>query len=96
MKPMPIWPILVVTVCYVVAVGSWCAMVWDLSRMVWDLRGGVSTRGSMLLWSPSAAVRTASFSTTGQTCWARAKHALAAWVIAVAGGALVAMLGSAP
>jgi hypothetical protein len=96
MNPMPMWPALMASVCYAVAVGSWCAMLWHLGRMAWQLGSGMSARGSAVLWNPSAMFRAASFSTTGRTCSARAKHAFVAWIIAVMGGALVAMLGSAP
>ena len=96
MNTMPTWPVMAATACYVVAVGSWCAMVWHLSRLVWQLHFGMSARGAVLQWNISAVFRTASFSPTGRTCWEGAKRAFAVWVMAIAGSALVAMLGSAP
>ncbi len=79
-------------VSHALAVGAWCALVYDLARMVANLRPRIRLRSGELLWNPLAVFRTASLTTTGQLWRAKAGQAFGAWVGATACGVTVAML----
>jgi len=85
---------LLVAACQALALGSWCGLVYYLTRMMRNLRPGIPVWSGALAWNPFVALQAHRFTDTGRRYRLRAAQAFGTWVLAVAGSLMVLLLSA--